>query len=80
MLPSSDHNLFSKICLLKGKLSTEYERITPLESVVSGEKEKILILCYKHITLRRGQCTVKYIHSEVTYHLSVAELLQLTSS
>jgi len=24
--------------------------------------------------------TVKQIHSEVTYHLSVAELLQLTSS
>jgi len=39
-----------------------------------------LILCYKHITLHRGQCTVKYIHSEVTYHLSVAKLLQLTCS
>ena len=37
-------------------------------------------MCYKHITLHRGQCTVKYIHSKVTYHLSVAELLQLSSS
>jgi len=36
------------------------------------------VILYKCITLHRGQWTVKYIHSEVTYHLSVAEVDQFT--
>ena len=43
--------------LLKGNLPTEYEWITPFDSVVSGKEGKNCsnLMCYKHITLHRGQ-------------------------
>ena len=41
------------ICLFKGNLKTEYERITPFHSVAGGEKEQIMLPLSDHFT-RQG--------------------------
>jgi len=55
------------ICLFKGNLQPECERITPFHSVASGEKYQTTSLIKNRLLLR----ALKYIYLKATYWLRI---------